>query len=115
MFRKSLPPANHQRIVHRLSASQLLVLWTGGWLCTMVLCWGGIALLIHPSVVTLSFHQENPISVIEPKQIYAPTTPLHPIQAPPKSTSREFSAVPILGLALICIMGSRLMMGRMRS
>lgn len=90
-----------------------LVLWTIACLCTMVLCWGGIALLLHPNVVSLSAQRQNPISVIELKQPYVP--PPRPSQMPQQPVSQDFSIVPILGLALLCIMGSHLIMGRMRS
>ncbi|MGF1536837.1 MAG: hypothetical protein ACFB4J_10195 [Elainellaceae cyanobacterium] len=92
-----------------------LLMWVGAWSCTMVLCWLGLALLLHPSVVVLSLHRENPISVIEPKPVYTPLTqPINP-KAAARRESREFSIVPVLGLAMACIVGSRMMMGRMRS
>lgn len=91
-----------------------LALWTSAWFFTMLLFWLGLALLLHPDVVMLARHRDAPVLVIEPKQIYTPLT--QPIaKKPPQTRSREFSIVPILGLAMACIVGSRAMMGRMRS
>lgn len=92
-----------------------MLLWSSAWLSTMLLCWLGLALLLHPNVVMLSLHRENPVSVIEPQQRYIPLTQPAAKKSPEQTASREFSIVPALGLAMACIMGSRVMMGRMRS
>ncbi|MEO0406212.1 MAG: hypothetical protein AAF289_02560 [Cyanobacteria bacterium P01_A01_bin.135] len=106
---KPLPP-----FLRRLSGSPTLLLWTGAWLSTMLLCWVGLLLLLHPNVAGLS-RQGSPVSVITPKQRYVPLTPTRDIQTAASTTTGEFSVVPLLGLATLCIVGSRLMMGRMRS
>lgn len=107
--RKSLSP-----LVQRLLKSPSLLVWTGAWLGIMLLCWTGLIFLLHPNVAGLS-QQDVPVSVITPKQRYVPLVPARDIQVAAPPTTGEFSVVPLLGLALMCIIGSRLMMGRMRS